>query len=113
MLSEKDKAFMRYWEKSRDAESTWSSKIMRGLPMAFMFSFPIILSIVAVRLFLPEWYTKVSKTSSGMFMTITLAVCILAIFFAFFRMHYKWEMNEQLYQEYRVKEEQEKNSAIS
>lgn len=109
MLSEKDKAFMRYWEKSRDVEASTSSKIIRGLPMAFMFSFPIILSIVTVRLFLPEWYTKVSKTSSGMFITITIAVFILALFFAFFRMHYKWEMNEQLYQEYRLKEEEEKN----
>jgi hypothetical protein len=112
MLSEKDKAFMRYWEKSREAESTPVSKIVRGLPMAFMFSFPIVLSIVAVRLFLPEWYTKVSKTSSGMFITITMAVFILSVFFAFFRMHYKWEINEQLYQEYRAKETQENGEQV-
>lgn len=95
---------MAYWERSREAESTWTSKLVRGLPMALMFSFPILLSVVTIRLFLPEWYTKVSKTSSGMFLTVTIAVLILAVFFALFRMHYKWELNEQLYQEYRARD---------
>ena len=72
--------------------------------MATMFGLPIILSVIVVFLFFPEWYTKISKTSSGTFMAMVVAVCIAILFFAFFRMQFKWEMNEQLYQELLFKE---------
>jgi len=57
-----------------------------------------------VQLFFPEWYTKISQTSQGTFITIVIAVLICVIFFSYFRMHYKWEMNEQLYEELKSKE---------
>jgi hypothetical protein len=104
MLNEKDIQFLHYWEQVRERESTFISKLTRGLPMAFLFGLPIILSIVVVRLFLPEWYTKISKTSPGTFMTVVIAMCIVILFYAFFRMQYKWEMNEQLYEELKRKE---------
>ncbi|HNP54320.1 MAG TPA: hypothetical protein PKK69_06870 [Ferruginibacter sp.] len=66
--------------------------------MAFLFSLPILLSVAAVYLYAPEWYTKVSK-QMGSFSAVFLAVFGCILFFAFFRMHFKWEMNEQLYQE--------------
>lgn len=104
MISEKDIQFLRYWEQVRESESTFKSKLTRGLPMAFLFGLPIILSIIVVRLFLPEWYTKISKTSPGTFITVIIAMCVVIIFYAFFRMQYKWEMNEQLYTELKIKE---------
>lgn len=104
MISEKDILFLRYWENVRDRENTFFSKISRGLPMAFLFGFPIILSVVSVRLFVPDWYMKISQTSPGTFITIIIAMCIIILFYAYFRMQYKWEMNEQLYQELKNKE---------
>ena len=104
MISEKDIQFLRYWENVRDRENTFISKISRGLPMAFLFGFPIILSVVSVRLFVPDWYMKISQTSPGAFITIIIAMCIIILFYAYFRMQYKWEMNEQLYQELKNKE---------
>ena len=72
--------------------------------MAFIFSLPILLFVLVVYLFFPEWYTKVSQTSQGTFITIVIAVFICILFFSYFRMHYKWELNEQLYEEIKSKE---------
>ena len=104
MITEKDRQFLRYWERIRDSENTFSSKISRGLPMAFLFGMPIILSVVAVRLFVPDWYMKISKTTPGAFITVIIAMILVILFYAYFRMQYKWEMNEQLYQELKFKE---------
>ncbi len=95
---------MLYWESHREDHSRFVSKLLRGLPMAVMFGLPIILFILSVYLWFPDWYTKISATTSGSFMTIVVAVLICIIFFSYFRMHFKWEMNEQLYLELKQKQ---------
>jgi hypothetical protein len=105
MLSEKDIQFLRYWERVRESENTFTSKLTRGLPMAILFGLPIILSVVVIRLFAPDWYMKISQTSPGAFITIIIAMSLIIVFYAYFRMQYKWEMNEQLYQEKKNKED--------
>lgn len=72
--------------------------------MAALFSVPILLFIAAVYFFFPEWYTKVSSRLPGSVTTIVLAVIICMLFFSYFRMQFKWEMNEQLYRELKHKE---------
>lgn len=99
MLTEKELSFIQYWETYRSAHSSFTSKLLRGLPMAIMFGLPILLFILSVYLYFPEWYYKISNTTSGSFIAIILAVLIGIIFFSYFRMHFKWEMNEQLYKE--------------
>ena len=97
-------AFLRYWESNREIENTFGSKLTRGFPMALLFGLPIILLVLVVRLFFPEWYMKMSGTSPGMFFTAVIAMLGVVIFYAYFRMQYKWEMNEQLYKELKSKE---------
>jgi hypothetical protein len=104
MISEKEIAFLRYWEKNRDIENSFISKLTRGFPMALLFGLPIILLVVVVRLFLPDYYMKISGTSPGMFITAVIAMLLVVTFYAYFRMQFKWEMNEQLYQELKLKE---------
>ncbi|CAN5515741.1 hypothetical protein BH11BAC3_BH11BAC3_24980 [soil metagenome] len=104
MISEKEIKFLRYWERNREIESTFLSKLTRGFPMALLFGLPIILSIVVVRIFFPDWYMKISQTSPGMFITAVIAMIIIILFYSFFRMQFKWEMNEQLYKELKSKE---------
>lgn len=99
MLSEKEIAFIKYWEIYRIPHGSFKSKLIRGFPMALMFGLPIILFILSVFLFFPSWYTKISNTSAGSFIIIVIAVFLTIIFFSYFRMHFKWEMNEQLYKE--------------
>ena len=104
MISEKDRAFLRYWETNREIEKTFKNKLVGGLPMALLFGLPIILLVVVIRIFLPEWYVKVSPTSPGMFLTAVIAMMGVVLFYAYFRMQFKWEMNEQLYKEIKSKE---------
>ena len=104
MISEKEKAFLRYWESNREIENSFVHRITRGFPMALLFGLPIILFVIVVRIFLPDWYMKISGTSPGMFVTAVIAMIAVIIFYAYFRMQYKWEMNEQLYKELKSKE---------
>lgn len=104
MITKKEKEFIHYWEQMRIVRSRFGNKMLSGLPVAVMFGLPIILSVVVIRLFFPEWYTKISNTTSGMFMVIVIAVLIAIFFYSYFRMHFKWEMNEQLYKELKSKE---------
>ena len=103
MLSEKDTQFIKYWEKERERYNSIPARLINGLPMAALFCIPILLFITAVYLFFPEWYTKVSNNIAGSMTTIVIAVIICMLFFSYFRMQYKWEMNEQLYQELKKK----------
>ncbi len=104
MLTDDESRFITFWEKNKELHSSFISKLLRGLPMACMFGLPILLLIACVYLFLPEWYTKISKTSPETFLVVTIAVFIAIFFYAFTRMHFKWEMNEQLYKEIKYKE---------
>ena len=99
MLSNKDKEFITYWEKERERQNSIPAKLIAGLPMSILFCIPILIFITAVYLFLPEWYTRVSNNLAGSMPTIVIALVICIIFFSYFRMQYKWELNEQHYRE--------------
>jgi len=107
MITEKEKQFLRYWEANKEIEDRFINKILGGLPMAILFGLPVILSVVVVRIFFPDWYMKISQTTPGMFISAIIAVVCIVLFYSFFRMQYKWEMNEQLYQELKYKENKE------
>ena len=127
MLSEKEIKFLQHWEKVREKESTFSHKFLAGLPMAFMFGLPILIFFGAVKIFFPSWFTTAShkqtdvavpelsekfmKLSSGDMIAAFIAVIIVILFFSYFRMHYKWEMNEQLYKELKSIEKKSSQAA--
>ncbi len=120
MLSEKDKQFLQYWEQVREKEGLFSRKLISGLPMALIYSLPILLLMLVVRLYLPLWYMRVetkqtdivvagwsekfAKVTNADFVMVIIAVFILAFCYAYFRKHFKWEMNEQLFKELKYKE---------
>ncbi len=104
MLSEKDRQFIVYWEKVRAKQKTVSSKLLSGLPVAMLFSLPILLLLFVVYIFFPEWYTRISQSMGSAYVSVVIAVFLCILFFSFFRMQYKWEMNEQLYEELKSKE---------
>ncbi len=103
---------MQYWEQQRGLQSTFMSKLLRGLPMALLFALPVILSVLVVWIFFPDWYAKISKNSSGAFATVVVAMMVIVVFYAWFRMHYKWEMNEQIYHELKAKQQQEQTPGV-
>jgi hypothetical protein len=128
MLSEKDKAFMARWETVREVEGTFRHKFLSGLPMSMLFGLPILLFFAAVKIFFPSWFTTATHRSSevvvpemtAQFMTLSagnvimafIAVVATVLFFSYFRMHYKWENNEQLYRELKSKEKKSANAAV-
>lgn len=111
MLTEQEKRFVSHWEKVRQQENTFLRKLLGGLPFAILFSFPILLFVLCVYLFLPDWYAKVSDTGPSSMVAVVVAVLLITVFFAYFRMHFKWEMNEQLYLELRHKLKKEQPQA--
>jgi hypothetical protein len=128
MLSEKEENFIIYWEKVREQESTFRHKFFAGLPMAFMFGLPILIFFGAVRIFFPAWFATAShkqteiampemsakfmKLSTGDMVAAFIAVIIVILFFSYFRMHYKWENNEQLYKELKSVQKKERGAAL-
>jgi TRAP-type uncharacterized transport system fused permease subunit len=104
MLSPEEEKFIKYWEENRVLHSSFLSKLTRGLPMAMIFGLPILLLIVIIYFLSPEWYTKVSSALAGSTSIVVIAVFIAILFYAFIRMHFKWEMNDQLYRELKQKE---------
>ena len=128
MLTEKDMQFITRWERVREQESTFKHKFLSGLPMAFLFGLPVLILFAVVRIFFPSWFTtathrstdivvpelteKFMKLSSGDVAMAFIAVFIVILFFSYFRMHYKWEMNEQLYKELKSKEKKMPGAAL-
>ena len=112
MLSPEEEKFLIYWEENRVSRSSIGNKLISGLPMAMMFCLPILLFIISVYLFFPDWYMRISGTSPATFLVVIIAVIIATVFYAFARMHFKWEMNEQLFLElkYKQKKQQAANS---
>jgi hypothetical protein len=103
MLTSKEQSFLLRWEQVRERESLFMSKLIGGLPMAFLFGLPILFSIVLVYWLSPSWYTKVASRINSGSVVILIAVLLIILFFSFTRMHFKWEMNEQLYLELKAK----------
>ncbi len=105
MLTSEEDKFLTFWEQNREEYSSFSSKLKRGLPMASFFGLPIIFFVAIVYFFIPDWYIKISKTSPQAFLVVFIAVFMLILFYAFTKMHFKWEMDEQFYKELKYKKQ--------
>jgi heme/copper-type cytochrome/quinol oxidase subunit 4 len=104
MLTQKELEFLHHWEEVRQREGTFARKLASGLPMAILFALPVLLSVVAVKLFLPEYDMRISSARAGIFAVVVIAVLLIAVFFAYFRMHLRWEENEQVYKSLKLKQ---------
>jgi hypothetical protein len=104
MLSDSEYRFISHWENVRIPYSTTISKFKRGLPLALIFGGSLFLSLVGVYFFSPEWYTKISQRANSSMIAIIIGFFFSILFFAYFKMHFKWEMDEQLYHELKAKQ---------
>ncbi len=128
MLTEKEKQFLIRWETTRQMEGSFKHKCLAGLPMAFLFASPVLFFFIAVKIFFPAWFTTAThksnsqivvrdrsqdfaQLSAGNITMIVVAIMLLSFFFSYFRMNYKWENNEQLYQELKAKEKKTMHAA--
>ena len=102
MLTDDEKLFLEYWEKNRDKEKHFMRQLAGGLPMGLVFALPVLLAVIY-----HNWYKAMTYISGSQIIVIIIGVLGVAVFFAIFRMKFKWENNEQLYKELKFKEKQD------
>ncbi len=102
MLSAEDKSFISWWEQNRLKEKKLLKQLMIGLPLGFAFGFPVLLSVM-----FRGWYKRMPYVSGTQLTVILIAVLLIVVFYATFRMQFKWDMHEQHYKELKEKLQQE------
>jgi uncharacterized membrane protein len=94
MLSAEENDFLQWWEKNRSSEKKLMNQLMVGLPLGLAFGFPMLLSFL-----FRGWFKRMPYVSGSQFTLILIAVFLIIVFYAIFKMKFKWEMNEQRYNE--------------
>ncbi len=102
MLSAEEKEFVRWWEANRLKEKRLLKQLSIGLPLGLAFGFPILLSVL-----FRGWYKNMPYVSGSQLTIIMIAVLLIVVFYAIFRMRFKWEINEQRYHEMKEKKDQQ------
>lgn len=102
MLSQQEKEFITWWEANSKREKKWLTQLSIGLPLGLAFGFPILLSVM-----FRGWYKNMPYVSGSQLTVILIAVLLIIVFYAIFRMRFKWELNEQRYNELKQIEKDE------
>ena len=106
MLTEQEEKFLIYWEKNKDKERSVFKQISLGLPIGLFIGIGILLN------FISGWYTRATMVANSQSTPLVLifAVIIIAFFCSIFYKRHQWEMNDQRYQELKIKKELQNSS---
>ncbi len=107
MITDEEKKFINYWEANRDKEKRSLYRLAITLPLGLVFALPILLSLI-----FNDWYKRMIFISSSQVTVILIAVLGIAVFFALFKIKFKWEENEQLYKELKFKENKNEEAVL-
>jgi pilus assembly protein TadC len=109
MLSNENREFLKWWEENRLKEKKVLKQLAIGLPIGLAFGFPVLLSVL-----FRGWYKNMPYISGTQLTVILIAVLLIMVFYALFRMYFKWDMNEQRYRELLKLQDDEtkKNAAL-
>ncbi|MGN6353392.1 MAG: hypothetical protein ACTHLB_08380 [Parafilimonas sp.] len=107
MLSDKEKAFIEYWEENRLKEKSIYKLISPG------FSIGLCIGIAILLAFNSGWYERANMAAQAESSPWILVIGIIAIvvFTGLFYKKFRWEMNEQAYRELKAKYETEQKKA--
>ena len=100
MLSEKEDAFIQYWEEHRKKKGSVFSQLFPGLPIGLCLGAAIMLALDL------DWYKRANieaKMQSSP-VVIFIGITAIVVFTNFFYKRFKWEMNEQAYKELKMKQ---------
>ena len=81
------------------------TQFLSGIPLGLIFSLPVFLLLFSAR----YWYKRadmVANTELNPFL-FSIAIFIIAVFFAVFNKKHQWEMKEQQYLEFKAKQEKD------
>jgi pilus assembly protein TadC len=93
-MTDAEKEFMHWWAENRLKEKKLLKQLMIGLPIGLAFGFPILLSVM-----FRGWYNRMPYISGTELTVILIGVLLIVVFYAIFRMYFKWDMREQQYLE--------------
>ncbi|MBW7838035.1 MAG: hypothetical protein H3C36_00020 [Chitinophagaceae bacterium] len=99
MLTKEEKDFLVYWETHREKEHSLKSLLIFGAPWGLIFALPIMVVLI-----FHDWHKRIVPITTGQVIAISISVAAIAFFYAYFRQQVKWENNEQLYKELKIKE---------
>jgi len=99
MVTDQEQLFLNYWTANRDKQKKLFYRLTIGLPLGLVFAFPVLLSVI-----FHDWYKRMIFISSSQITLILITVLGIAVFFALFRMNFKWEENEQRFKELKFKQ---------
>lgn len=101
MLTEQEEKFLIYWEKNKERDKNIFRQLSLGLPIGLLIGVGILLNFVS------GWYTRATMVANSQSTPLVLifAIIIITVFCSIFYKRHQWEMNDQRYQELKIKKE--------
>ncbi|MES2776293.1 MAG: hypothetical protein V4722_19110 [Bacteroidota bacterium] len=95
MLTEKEEAFLKYWEANRNRQKKLVYQLLVGLPVG------LLLGALIVTNFYSGWYKRAEMVTNSKFNPVVLIVAVLgiAVFMAVFSKKFQWDQQQQKYLE--------------
>lgn len=96
-----DEAFFAFWELNSEKEKSSRKAFMLGLSSGFA------IGVVVLAFILSGWYNRATMEANSKMSAFVLFMAILGIsvFIAFMYRRFKWEMNDQRFQEILAKKQ--------
>lgn len=96
-----DDAFFAFWQENSEKEKSSRKAFMLGLSSGFA------IGVVVIAFILSGWYQRATMVANSKMSAFVLFMAILgiSIFIAFMYRRFKWEMNDQRFQEILAKKQ--------
>lgn len=102
MLNKAESDFLVFWEQRRAAGMNHPLTLIKGFSWGLMIGAGVVLMLET------GWYQRADMVAHGKMnaWVLLIGLSLIAAFVSFFYSRYRWEMNEQLYQEIMIKKQQ-------
>ncbi|GAC1424025.1 MAG: hypothetical protein NVS1B13_10600 [Flavisolibacter sp.] len=100
MLTDKEKAFLEYWQIQRLKKKQFFRKLSIGLPMGVLIGAALLIN------FLSGWYKRADMqlhSDSSVVLVVIIAIIAIVVFITLFSARHKWDQNELYYKELEYK----------
>jgi hypothetical protein len=103
MLTENEKAFLKYWEANRLREKKVNKQLLLGLPIGLLFAVPVLMLLFSGKF----WYERANMEANSQSSPVVLIIAIIciAVFVALFYKRHQWDQREQHYLELNQREQ--------
>ncbi len=102
MLTEKEKAFLAYWQIQRLEKKKFLRKLSIGLPLGVLIGAALLIN------FLSGWYKRADMqlhSDASLVLVVLIAIIAIVVFITLFSARHKWDQNELYYKELEYKKD--------